>query len=76
LVAKAMQQGVRLADLPLADFRELDPDLDESVYQVLGVENAVRAFVSYGSTAPAEVQKQGKRWKERLGLVSESERTP
>jgi argininosuccinate lyase len=74
LVGKAMQQGVRLADLPLEDFRELCPDVDESVYQVLGVENAVRAFVSYGSTAPSEVKKQVQRWMERLGLVAEGER--
>jgi argininosuccinate lyase len=67
LVRKAMERGVRLADLALSDFQELQPDLDDSVYGVLGVENAVRAFVSYGSTAPAEVARQVERWKQRLG---------
>ncbi|MFM9117558.1 MAG: argininosuccinate lyase, partial [Planctomycetota bacterium] len=67
LVRKAMERGVRLADLALSDFQELQPDLDDSVYGVLGVENAVRAFVSYGSTAPSEVARQVERWKQRLG---------
>jgi argininosuccinate lyase len=61
-----------LADLSLADFQAADESLDESVYQVLGVENAVAAFVSYGSTAPAEVAQQIRNWKQKLsaGKVS------
>jgi argininosuccinate lyase len=70
LVALAMQRDVRLADLPLDEFRRMHEDLDESVYEVLGVENAVRAFVSYGSTAPSEVEKQVKRWSEKLGVAA------
>ena len=35
--------------------------------EVLGVANAIKAFRSYGSTAPAEVAKQLQSWKERLG---------
>ncbi len=62
-----MERDVRLADLPLDDFRQMHADLDESVYEILGVENAVRAFVSYGSTAPNEVKKQVARWSEKLG---------
>jgi argininosuccinate lyase len=66
LVARAMQRDVRLADLSLDEVREVHAELDESIYQVLGVENAVRAFVSYGSTAPDEVQKQIARWSTKL----------
>jgi len=33
---------------------------------VLGVENAVAAFKSYGSTAPVEVRRQIERWRGRL----------
>jgi hypothetical protein len=36
------------------------------VYQVLGVANALNAFKSAGSTAPAEVAKQLEAWRERL----------
>jgi argininosuccinate lyase len=66
LVRKAMDAGVRLADLPLADFQAACSDLDESVYGILGVEKAVSAMKSYGSTAPDQVRLQIARWKERL----------
>ena len=66
LVRKALDRGVRLADLSLAEFREADPELDASVYDVLGPEKAVAAMMSYGSTAPKEVKKQVQRWKEKL----------
>ncbi|MBL7042666.1 MAG: argininosuccinate lyase [Pirellulaceae bacterium] len=67
LVGKATERGVRLADLPLDEFQQAHSGLDESVYEVLGVEKAVEAFVSYGSTAPSEVEKQVAHWKEKLG---------
>ena len=66
LVGKAMAAGVPLAGLPLEDFRAAHPGLDEGVYGVLGVERAVEAFVSEGSTAPAEVARQVARWKKEL----------
>jgi argininosuccinate lyase len=67
LVRKALDRDVRLSDLPLEDFREALPELDESVYSVLGVERAVAAMRSYGSTAPEQVKKQIEAWKKRLG---------
>ncbi|WP_315851485.1 argininosuccinate lyase [Botrimarina hoheduenensis] len=66
LVGVAMEQGVRLADLPVEAFRDAHPDLDESVYQVLGVENAIRAFRSEGSTHPDQVAQQVALWRARL----------
>ncbi len=66
LVNQAMKRGVRLSDLPLEDFREAHADLDESVYDVLGVERAVAAMTSYGSTGPERVKQQVENWKERL----------
>jgi argininosuccinate lyase len=68
LVRTALDRGVRLADLPLAEYQAASADLDESVYEVLGVEKAVSAMKSYGSTAPTEVQKQVERWKKILNL--------
>jgi argininosuccinate lyase len=68
LVRKAMDQGIRLADLGLEDFQEADSSLTDEVYGVLGVENALNAFVSYGSTAPKQVEFQLIRWKEKLEL--------
>jgi argininosuccinate lyase len=68
LVGKALERSCRLADLKLEDFRAADGSLDESVYDVLGVEKAIAAFKSYGSTAPAEVRKQIERWKTKLAI--------
>jgi argininosuccinate lyase len=68
LVRRAMDLGIRLGDLGLEDFQEADSSLTDEVYGVLGVENALNAFVSYGSTAPKQVEFQLIRWKEKLEL--------
>jgi argininosuccinate lyase len=66
LVGTALSRGCKLSDLTIDDFRAANPDLTEEVYNVLGVERAVQAFQSYGSTAPAEVRKQIDDWKGKL----------
>ena len=66
LVGVAMKQGVRLADLPLQEFRAAHEALDESVYDVLGVEQAVKAFCSSGSTNPDMVAEQVAAWRRKL----------
>jgi argininosuccinate lyase len=66
LVGMALERGVRLSDLTLDELHKADRELDESIYQVLGVQKAIEAFVSYGSTAPKEVARQVGRWKEKL----------
>ncbi len=76
LVAQAMQLACRLADLPLSEFQQLDPTLDESVYDVLGAQQAVAAFVSYGSTGPAQVAEQLRRWQQHIGVTPSPESTP
>ncbi len=63
LVRKAMSRGVTLSDLAASEFQEAHPSLDASVKQALGVEAAINRFVSYGSTAPAEVERQIENWK-------------
>jgi len=67
LVRTAMDRDVPLADLSLEEFQRAAPQLDDSVYDMLGVANAVAAFVSYGSTAPDQVREQIAEWKKRLG---------
>ena len=59
-------EQVSLAELPLSDYQEAHPDLDDGVYEVLGTDKAIDAFVSYGSTASVEVAKQIERWKTKL----------
>ncbi|MCC7475509.1 MAG: argininosuccinate lyase [Pirellulales bacterium] len=66
LVASAMKRGVPLASLPLEELRAAHPALDETVYEVLGVERAVAAFSSYGSTNPHQVAHQLELWRQRL----------
>jgi argininosuccinate lyase len=70
LVRKALDRNCRLADLKLADFQDAHPLLDESIFDALGVERAVQGFVSYGSTGPAEVERQVALWKNKLALTS------
>lgn len=66
LVGEAIQRDCPLAELPQEVFREAHEVLDERVFDVLGVENAVNAFQSYGSTAPAQVARQVEAWNARL----------
>ena len=66
LVREAAEHGLPLNQLPLEQFQAAHPLLDEKVYEVLGVENAIQAFVSYGSTAPHEVARQIERWKKKM----------
>ena len=66
LVRLCEQRRCRLAQLPDEVFDSVHPGLTPGVYQVLGVENALKAFRSYGSTAPTEVQRQLEAWRARL----------
>jgi argininosuccinate lyase len=56
----------RLEDLPSAEYESIRPGLGSKVYKVLGVRNALAAFRSYGSTAPAQVDRQIQSWKARI----------
>ncbi len=67
LVGLCERRHCRLADLAPEDFAEAHPLIGADVKDSLGVANAVKAFRSYGSTAPAEVEKQLAGWKGRLG---------
>lgn len=66
LVATAMKQDARLADLELSEFQAAHESMDESVYKVLGVQQAIEAFKSIGSTNPKLVAEQVDVWRERL----------
>jgi argininosuccinate lyase len=66
LVSLAIQQQIPLAKLDADVFRDAHPVLDERVFEVLGVPNAIAAFCSYGSTAPDQVRQQVRYWQDRL----------
>ncbi|MEK6235733.1 MAG: argininosuccinate lyase [Planctomycetales bacterium] len=65
LVRKALDLNVTLRELPLSDYQAEDDRLDDSVYDVLGVDQAVKRFVSYGSAGPESVRNQVSLWKEK-----------
>lgn len=66
LVSMAQEGRIRLADLTLEQLQQADAGLDESIREVLGVEKAVHAYRSYGSSNPEQVRSQIIRWREQL----------
>ncbi|MCI0642561.1 MAG: argininosuccinate lyase [Gemmataceae bacterium] len=66
LVKACEERRCRLAQLPAELFDAIKPGLSGSVHKVLGVANALAAFKSAGSTAPAEVEKQIAQWRQKL----------
>jgi argininosuccinate lyase len=66
LVRQCEERHCRLVDLPSEAYEAIVPGLGAQVAKVLGVKNALATFQSYGSTAPAEVQKQLDGWRKRL----------
>jgi len=66
LVRLCEDQKCRLADLPPPEYEAVSPGLSSDVYKVVGVANALAAFKSAGSTAPAEVERQLETWRKRL----------
>jgi argininosuccinate lyase len=65
IVARAEAQGVReLHLLPLGQFQEIEPRIDENARALLTVEKSVESRDSYGGTAPQRVREQVARWME------------
>ncbi len=70
MVRAGLDRGVPLAKLPPELVRDIEPSLDETVYEVLGAKKAVEAMRSFGSTAPDRVREQIERWKLKLNVQS------
>ena len=66
LVRLCEERRCRLADLSADVYENVHAGLSSGVYKVLGVANALAAFRSAGSTAPAEVHRQVAQWTQRL----------
>ena len=54
VVRLAMDEGKELAELTLEQYQSFEASLDQTVYDVLGVQNAVNCIRQPGSTAPAK----------------------
>ncbi len=65
-VAVAVEKGVVLHKLPLADLQAIEPRITDDIFSVLSVDKSVRSRTSYGGTAPANVRKQARRWLKAL----------
>ena len=66
LVRQCEERRCRLVNLPAESFDAIQAGLSGKVAKVLGVQNALAAFQSVGSTAPAEVTRQMTLWRQRL----------
>ena len=66
LVKQCEQHQMTLSDLQLEDFQKLSSEVEEDVFDHLGVQNAVKAFQTVGSTALDQVQSQLSAWQGRL----------
>jgi argininosuccinate lyase len=66
LVALAESQDRGLLDLDLAEMRKVHPGIDEEALAVLSVESSVASRRSMGGTAPENVEREARRWREAL----------
>jgi argininosuccinate lyase len=67
IVALAEAKKLGLEKLSLGDLQSVYPGITDNVFSVLSVQNSVKSRTSFGGTAPAEVRKQIRYWKKRLG---------
>ncbi|MEJ2681916.1 MAG: argininosuccinate lyase [Gammaproteobacteria bacterium] len=66
VVSHCVERGIDLADLSLKELRQFNANIQESVFDVLTLEGSVAARNHVGGTAPAQVQQQVQRWRDRL----------
>jgi len=66
-VKTAIQAGVDLSQLPLAELQKFDSRIGEDVFGVLSLRGSLEARNILGGTAPAQVRAQVNRHRARLG---------
>ncbi len=66
LVKMAEDKGCDLPELSLKEMQSAHPEINQSVYSVLGVDNSVASRASYGGTSPDQVRQQVARWNGKL----------
>ncbi|MFI4932224.1 MAG: argininosuccinate lyase [Burkholderiales bacterium] len=65
-VKLALQRGVDLADLPLAELRALHPAIDDGARAALTLQASLQSRATQGGTAPQRVREQIERHRKRL----------
>lgn len=68
IVRLGLDRGEPLENIPLEEMQAIDARISDRVVQVLGVSQALSAFVSEGSTSPEQVKEQISVWKRKLGI--------
>jgi argininosuccinate lyase len=66
IVALAEQKGATLSELTLDEYIKIEPKITKDIYSVLSPLSSAKSRVSYGGTAPSEVDKQVAIWSEIL----------
>ena len=66
LAAECDRQDQRLTDLPLEQLQRACDRIEDSVYEYLGPSNVVRRYRSEGAAGTESLERQLKKWRERL----------
>ncbi|MGQ0708400.1 MAG: argininosuccinate lyase [Rhodoferax sp.] len=66
-VKRASEQGLDLAELPLAELQQFHPSIEADVFGVLSLEGSMQARAVLGGTAPQQVLAQVQRLRGLLG---------
>jgi argininosuccinate lyase len=66
IVRECNRVHCKLIDLQLESFKAFSPVIESDVYKVLGVENCIKNYKSYGSTAPGFIKKRIGYWEKKL----------
>ena len=71
IVRKAIKQTKKIEELTLEEFQDISPVFDQSIYEILSLEQAVNARNHTGGTAPSEVISACSRMMKRLKKLDE-----
>lgn len=66
IVRECIRVQCKLTDLRLESFQAFSSAIEKDVYKALGVENCIKNYKSYGSTAPGFVKKRITYWEKKL----------
>ena len=66
IVRECLKVQCKLMDLRLESLKAFSSVIEKDVYKVLGVENCIKNYKSYGSTAPGFVKKRIAYWEKKL----------
>ncbi|MEJ5352315.1 MAG: argininosuccinate lyase [Melioribacteraceae bacterium] len=66
IVSKCVEEKIKLHHLSLKDYKKICPKFENDIYNLFNPKTSINNKKSEGSTSPAEVEKQIKKWKKIL----------